>query len=81
MQNSKLSRLALLRFPALQEVCCFHFVFSLAKGNANVASYWSLQLFGFFFLRNYIKNYSKVRLWLVFGTVALVPLLTALRLV
>ena len=34
-----------------------------------------------FFLRNYIKNYSKVRLWLVFGTVALVPLLTALRLV
>ena len=79
MQNSKLSRLALLRFPALQEVGCFHFVFSLTKGNTNVASYWSLQLF--IFLRNYIKNYSKVRLWLVFGTVALVPLLTALRLV
>ena len=35
----------------------------------------------FIFLRNYIKNYSKVSLWLVFGTVALVPLLTALRLV
>ena len=53
MQNSKLSRLALLRFPALQEVCCFHFVFSLAKGNANVASYWSLQLFCFFVLFYY----------------------------
>ena len=51
----------------------------MAKDNVNLASYWSLQLF-WFFLRNYIKNYSKVPLWLVFGTVAPVPLLTALRL-